>query len=149
VTSRSESQGGAIRALYQEIILDHYRRPRNHGELTGEHRTVEKRNPTCGDEIALHLQVEEGRIAAGRFEGQGCSISQASASMMTEIVSGKTPEEALALAARFREMLHGSGEAAADPALGELRALAGVARLPARVKCAMLPWTALEEAVSR
>jgi nitrogen fixation NifU-like protein len=147
--TRSDASGGAVRALYQEIILDHYRRPRNRGELEGEHRTVEKRNPTCGDEITLHVHVEDGRIAAGRFGGQGCSISQASASMMTVLLEGKTPEEALALADRFREMLHGSGEAAADPALGDLRALAGVARLPARVKCAMLPWTALEEAVSR
>jgi nitrogen fixation NifU-like protein len=146
--SRSDASGGAIRALYQEIILDHYRRPRNRGELAGEHRTIEKRNPTCGDEITLRLRVEDGRIAAGRFGGVGCSISQASASMMTVLLEGKTPEEALALADRFREMLHGSGEAAADPALGDLRALAGVARLPARVKCAMLAWTALEEAVS-
>jgi nitrogen fixation NifU-like protein len=147
--TRPEEPGGAIRALYQEIILDHYRRPRNRGELAGEHRTIEKRNPTCGDEIALHLHVEGGRIVAGRFGGQGCSISQASASMMTVLLEGKTPEEALALADRFREMLRGNGEAAGDPALGDLRALAGVARLPARVKCAMLPWTALEEAVSR
>jgi nitrogen fixation NifU-like protein len=147
--TRPYASESALRALYQEIILDHYRRPRNRGELAGEPRTVEMRNPTCGDEITLQLHLEEGRIAAGRFGGQGCSISQASASMMTEILKGKTPEEALALADRFREMLHGSGEAAADPALGDLRALAGVARLPARVKCAMLAWTALEEAVSR
>jgi nitrogen fixation NifU-like protein len=146
--TRSDTSRGAIRALYQEIILDHYRRPRNRGELAGEHRTVEKRNPTCGDEITLHVHVEDGRIAAERFGGQGCSISQASASMMTEVLQGKTREEALALADRFREMLHGSGEAASDPVLGDLRALAGVARLPARVKCAMLPWTALEEAIT-
>jgi nitrogen fixation protein NifU and related proteins len=81
-----------LRALYQEVILDHYRRPRNVGEPEGEHVTVRKRNPTCGDEITLHLSVIDGRIAEGRFQGQGCSISQASASMMTELVRGKSPE---------------------------------------------------------
>lgn len=144
-----DSVGGAVRSLYQEIILNHYRRPRNRGELAGAQVTVEKRNPTCGDEITLHLQIEDGRIRAGRFTGQGCSVSQASASMMTELLQGKSPDEAHALADRFRELLHGSEEAAADRALGDLRALAGVAHLPARVRCAMLAWTALEEAMPR
>jgi nitrogen fixation protein NifU and related proteins len=137
-----------LRALYQEVILDHYRRPRNVGEPEGEHVTVRKRNPTCGDEITLHLSVIDGRIAEGRFQGQGCSISQASASMMTELVRGKSPEEARSLAMRFREMLQGDEAAGRDARLGSSRALSGVARVPARIGCAMLAWVALEEATA-
>ena len=103
-------------------------------------------NPTCGDEIVLQLRVRDGAIEEVRFAGQGCSISQASASMMTQQLRGKPLAEAGALAARFREMLHGSAEAARDKALGDLRALAGVAKFPVRVRCAMLAWNALEEA---
>jgi nitrogen fixation protein NifU and related proteins len=138
-----------LRALYQEVILDHYRRPRNVGEPDGEHVSVRKRNPTCGDEVTLHLTVVDDRIAEGRFQGQGCSISQASASMMTELVRGKSAEEARALAMRFRQMLQGDEAAARDAQLGASRALAGVARVPARIGCAMLAWVALEEAAPR
>ncbi len=135
----------AMRALYQEMILDHHRKPRFRGELEGERLSIHKLNPTCGDEITLHLRVKDGRVEAARFSGQGCSISQASASMMLSVLHGKTTVEAHAIAARFREMLHGSEDAAKDPRLGDLRALAGVALYPARVRCAMLGWTAFEE----
>jgi len=134
-----------LAALYQELILDHYRRPRNKGVLEGADAHAALRNPLCGDEIDVQLRFERGRVADVKFAGRGCSISQSSASMMTELVRGKTPAEVRALAARFAEMLRGSAEAAADERLGQLRALSGVARFPMRVKCAMLAWKALED----
>jgi nitrogen fixation NifU-like protein len=136
----------SLSALYQELILDHYRRPRNRGVLEAPDAEVHLNNPTCGDEIVLQLRVRGGLIEDVRFGGQGCSISQASASMMTQRVKGKPLAEAEAILARFKEMLHGSPEAARDRALGDLRALAGVAKFPVRVRCAMLAWNALEEA---
>lgn len=137
----------ALGALYQELILDHYKSPRNKGALEGATASAHLNNPTCGDEIFLQLIVEDGRIAEVRFSGQGCSISQASASMMTQRLKGKTVEEAHALTGRFTEMLHGDAEAARDRALGDLRALAGVSKFPVRVRCAMLGWNALQEAL--
>lgn len=133
--------------LFQQVILDHYRRPRNKGHLEGATHSVTMNNPLCGDVIDLLLRVERGRIADARFQGRGCSISQASASMMTARLRGKSVEEALRLANAFTRMLHGDGEATTDPDLGDLRALAGVARFPVRVKCALLPWNCLEELV--
>jgi nitrogen fixation NifU-like protein len=133
-------------SLYQELILRHYRHPRNRGELEDATAVVSRFNPLCGDEITLQLRVRDGRVEAARFLGQGCSISQASASMLTELLVGRTAEEAEALAARFTGMMHGDAEAARDPALGDLRALAGVARFPARIRCALLAWDALKEA---
>ena len=143
----SEPQGGPLRSLYQELILDHFRRPRNRGEATDAHLSIRRNNPTCGDEIELHLRLADGRIQDLRFGGQGCSISQASASMMTEVLRGATPAEARALTDRFREMLRGDEQAAKDRSLKDLRALAGVANYPARVRCAMLAWAALAELI--
>lgn len=141
---RSTPQLGS---LYQELILEHYKRPRNKGDMPDANRSAHLNNPVCGDEIALHLKVEDDRIAAVRFEGDGCSISQAAVSMMTRLLQDKTVPEALALAARFTAMMHGDAEAAHDKQLGELRVLAGVSKFPVRVKCALLAWNALEEAV--
>jgi nitrogen fixation NifU-like protein len=139
-----------LASLYQEVILQHYKSPRNRGELEGAHLTVHMRNPTCGDEIRLQLKLdEEGRIAEVRFTGEGCSISQASVSMMTQLVRGRSADDVYALAARFTEMMHGDAEAARDRALGDLRALAGVSKFPVRVKCALLGWNALEEALAQ
>lgn len=135
-----------LNSLYQELILKHHRHPRNRGILTGATTVVSMRNPTCGDELTLQMRVVDGRIEAVRFEGQGCSISQASASMMSQLVEGKTVAESVTLLNRFTELMHGSEEARRDPALGDLRALSGVARFPARVKCALLAWNALQEA---
>lgn len=135
-----------LQSLYQELILDHYRRPRNKGELEDATAEVHLHNPVCGDEILLQMRVSEGTIDAVRFSGQGCSISQAAASMMTQLVAGRPLEEARALQARFTEMMHGSPEAARDAAMGDLRSLAGVSKFPARVKCALLAWEALERA---
>ena len=140
-----ESGDDALAELFQELILDHYRRPRNKGALEQRTRRVGLSNPSCGDELELDLRLDGDRIADLRFSGRGCSISQASASMMTQLVKGKTVAEARALASRFNELMHGSAEAKGDPALGEARALAGVAKFPVRVKCALLGWNALEE----
>ena len=138
-----------LRALYQEVILDHHRRPRHRGKLADPHFEVEMNNPTCGDEICLQVRVEGDLITEAAFTGQGCSISQASASMMLEMLTGKSAATVRQVADRFRQMIHGDESAAADPLLGNLRALAGVAQYPARVRCAMLAWTALEEVTPR
>jgi nitrogen fixation protein NifU and related proteins len=138
-------EGDGLAELYQELILDHYRRPRNQGVLEAHSRHVALANPVCGDELELDLLLDGDTITDVRFSGHGCSISQASASMMTQLIKGKTVAEARQLAARFSEMMHGSAEASRDRALGEARALAGVARFPVRVKCALLGWNALEE----
>ncbi len=138
-----------LESLYQELILQHYRRPRNHGMLEEADVEIRMRNPVCGDDITLQLRVRDERIEAARFHGQGCSISQASASMMAQLLEGRSLEAADALAARFTEMMHGSEEAARDPALGDLRALAGVSKFPVRIKCALLAWNALQEAEER
>lgn len=134
-----------IQAMYQELILDHYRRPRNKGELEGEHKTIAMKNPLCGDEVYLHLSVEGEKVADISFTGRGCSISQAAASMITQAVKGKTADEAESLGERYREMIMGNASAAQDKTLGQLRALSGVSKFPARVKCALLAWNALEE----
>jgi nitrogen fixation NifU-like protein len=142
----ASSHGGDradLSALYQELILDHFRRPRNRGALERPDASAEMRNPLCGDRITLQLACEGGVVRELRFAGEGCAISQASASMMTQALKGKSRADVERLAGRFGEMLAGSAEAAKDPALGELRALAGVARIPVRVKCATLAWEAL------
>jgi nitrogen fixation NifU-like protein len=133
--------------LYQELILDHYRRPRNKGTLAEPTYSVSLNNPLCGDEIDLQLKVEGAVIREARFIGRGCSISQASASMMTQLLKERSVADALALAGRMSAMLQGDETAARDKTLGELRALAGVAKFPVRIKCALLPWNALTEAV--
>jgi len=137
-----------IGALYQEMILDHYRRPRNKGEIPNADASVLMKNPLCGDEIAVHVRYEGDEIADLGFSGRGCSISQASASMMTQLLKGKSIEEAEAIKARFRDMVMGDKEAGEDKSLGSLRALGGVARFPARVKCALLAWNALDTALA-
>ena len=143
-TSRPEPR---LSALYQELILDHYRRPRNKGVLEQPTHTIALNNPLCGDEIDLHLRLDGDVIKDVRFIGRGCSISQAAASMMTQIIKEKRLVDALALADRMSAMMHGDESAATDKAMGDLRALAGVAKFPVRVKCALLPWNALRDAV--
>jgi nitrogen fixation NifU-like protein len=143
-TSRPEPE---LSALYQELILDHYRRPRNKGLLDHPTHAVALNNPLCGDEIDLQLKVENDVIKAVRFVGRGCSISQAAASMMTQVVKDARVADALALAARMSAMMHGDEAAAKDKTLGDLRALAGVSKFPVRVKCALLPWNALQDAL--
>jgi len=138
-----------LSALYQEVILDHYRRPRNRGTLAEPTGSASLRNPLCGDEVDVHVAVQDGKVADVKFGGRGCSISQASASMMTELVKGRTPDEVHALGERFAEMIRGNAEAAKDQALGPARALSGVSRFPTRVRCALIAWEAMERAVKR
>ena len=143
------STDARLSALYQEVILDHYRRPRNKGALEAPTSHATLRNPLCGDEVDVQVKMSEGRVEDVRFGGQGCSISQASASMMTELVKGRTPDEVHALGERFAEMIRGDAEAAKDQALGQARALSGVSRFPTRVRCALIAWEAMERAVKR
>jgi nitrogen fixation protein NifU and related proteins len=138
-----------MKDLYQQLILDHYRKPRNRGELPDKTVEIHMRNPTCGDEIKLQLQVEGDRIADVKFLGEGCSISQASVSMMTGMLKDKPLDEAMELASRFTAMMHGDQDAARDSKLGNLRALQGVSRFPVRIKCALLGFDALQEAVKK
>ena len=132
--------------LYQEIILDHNKRPRNYREMPECTCQAEGLNPLCGDEVKVFVRVEEGRLSDVAFQGQGCAISRASASMMTGKTKGRSTEEARALSGRVRDMLVGPE---AEPAreLGDLAALSGVRKFPARIKCAMLPWHTLEAAL--
>ncbi|MEP6509540.1 MAG: Fe-S cluster assembly sulfur transfer protein SufU [Gemmatimonadales bacterium] len=137
-----------VSALYQEMILDHYRRPRNKGEIENPDETIVMKNPLCGDVITVQLRYDGDSVADVGFSGRGCSISQASASMMTQLVKGRSATEVEALRAKFREMVMGDATAATDPSLGSARALGGVSKFPARVKCALLAWNALESALA-
>jgi nitrogen fixation protein NifU and related proteins len=143
--SRSSAE---IAALYQELILDHYRRPRNKGQMENADASVEMKNPLCGDEICLQVAFEGDSVTDLRFSGRGCSISQASASMMTQLLKGKSAEEIDEIRTRFRDLMLGDATAAEDAKIGSLKALSGVARFPARVKCALLAWNALESALA-
>lgn len=136
-----------LESIFRELILDHYRRPKNKGALEDPTVTVSMRNPLCGDEIELMIGIDDDQVAEVRFQGQGCSISQASASMMTQALAGRSLDEALALERRFLDLMHGDEDAAGDRALGDLLALQGVAKLPVRIKCALLGWNALDEAI--
>jgi len=151
---------GGLQDLYGEVILDHNRRPRNFGRLPGASHSAVGYNPLCGDRVEVYLRVEEGRIEEIAFEGVGCAISTASASMMTEALRGKSLEEARRLFERFHALVTGapagggSTRAGADAAggaaldLGKLAAFAGVGEYPMRVKCATLAWHALQSALA-
>lgn len=135
--------------LYQEVILDHNRKPRNYGRLDQPTHSSEGLNPLCGDHIWLHLQVKDGAIEAVAFEGQSCAICKASASMMTSMVKNKRVEDAEALVGEFRGMVTGTLDTATQPHhLGRLSVFAGVKDLPSRVKCAVLPWHTLHAALA-
>jgi nitrogen fixation protein NifU and related proteins len=138
----------ALDDIYKEVILDHYKNPRNKHELPGAGLTHSKNNPLCGDEITVFAEAEDGKLREVSFVGQGCSISQSSASMMTETVAGKTIGEVEELTANVRGMLSGDVEPDED-AFGELVALKGVVKYPIRVKCAVLAWDVLQEALSQ
>ncbi len=132
--------------LYRELILAHAQSPSNRGTLPNAACVSHQDNPTCGDEIDLYADVQNGRIVEIRFVSQGCAISTASASMMTEAVKGCTLDEAARRLANFRAFITAGDPL--DPSLQELESLEGVRRLPARVKCAMLAWRALEEVIA-
>jgi nitrogen fixation NifU-like protein len=135
-----------LNEIYQEIILDHYRKPRNYAELPGANRRASGHNPLCGDKVTVYLQVEDGVVKDVTFQGAGCAISTASASLMTETIKGKSVEEADAVFRRFHDMVT-VGEGAGEGDLGKLEALAGVRQIPIRVKCATLVWHTMKAAL--
>ena len=138
-----------IDELYRKVILDHYRSPRNMVEIEEPDIEYDEYNPICGDQVVLQLKLSDGRIEEVGFHGQGCSISQASASMMTDSLREKTPEEAEQLSGTFRRLMQGHEPSEDEHAeLGDLKALQGVRRFPVRIKCALLAWTALEEGIA-
>ncbi len=140
----------ALEDLYQEIILDHYRKPRHPGRLAGADVEVRHYNPVCGDQLTVGVKLDGDKIAGIAVEGVGCSISQAAASVMTEQVIGHTVPEALEASEAFRRLMHGEGEGEPDEeVLGDGVAFAGVAKYPVRIKCALLGWMALKDAAAR
>ena len=135
-------------SLYQEILLDHYRRPRNFHEMADATSVERGHNPLCGDEVTLYLRIEGDVIADASFKGVSCAISRASASMMTTMIKGKTRAEADALFERFHDLVTGKiTEAELDPSLASLKVFAGIAKLPVRVKCAVLAWHTMRAAM--
>ncbi len=138
-----------IDELYQEVILHHSKAPRNYGALANPSHVADGYNPLCGDKLHLALEVHEGRIDDVRFQGDGCAISTASASVMTDLVKGKGVDEALRMFGAFHALVTGEPAAPDAPELGKLEIFAGVQRFPARVKCAMLAWRTLEAALER
>jgi nitrogen fixation protein NifU and related proteins len=138
-----------LAALYQDLILDHNRNPRNYMAMTDANRRVEGNNPLCGDRLTLWLKMEGDTIQNVSFQGSGCAISRASASLMTSAVKGKTRDEAKALFDRFHRLVTGSLAPSEAESLGKLAAFAGVSAFPVRVKCASLSWHALHAALDQ
>jgi len=135
--------------LYQQTLLDHSKRPRNHGKLEDATNHAKGENPSCGDEIEVFLKVNaEGIIEDLKFDGQGCAISQASGSLMTLKIKGKSKEEALRMQAQFSDMLTNKEESDLPKEFGDLRLLKGVRKFPQRVKCATLAWQALKQSLN-
>ena len=127
--------------LYRQVIMDHYKNPRNKGSIEDGALTIDMNNPTCGDRIHLTIQVEDGVVQNAKFDGEGCSISMSSASMMTQAIKGKNIDEALKLSQIFSDMMLGK-EYDDSIDLGDIEALNGVSKFPARIKCATLAWRA-------
>lgn len=140
---------GSLATLYQDLILDHNRAPQNYRSMENANRRVEGNNPLCGDKLTVWLRMEGDRIRDVSFQGSGCAISRASASLMTAAVKGKTRQEAEDLFQRFRRMVTGSLDPSEAQSLGKLVALAGVSEYPIRVKCASLSWHALKAALDQ
>ena len=136
-----------LRELYQEVILDHNRHPRNRGKIEDPTGFAEGHNPLCGDNIQVYLHTDGDRVAEVTFEGSGCAISTASASLMTEAIKGKTLAEVEAVFREFQTMVTATGEAEDHPDLGDLEVLGGVREYPVRIKCATLPWHTLKAAL--
>jgi nitrogen fixation NifU-like protein len=137
-----------LKDLYQEVIIDHNRSPRNFGKLANADKTLEGFNPLCGDHLMLYLNLEDGRIADIRFDGSGCAISVASASLMTDAMKGKTVAEAEIIFENFHELMTGDRTKVDYDKLGKLAAIAGVREYPTRVKCATLCWHTLHTALA-
>ncbi|NLX12390.1 MAG: SUF system NifU family Fe-S cluster assembly protein [Phycisphaerales bacterium] len=138
----------AINDLYQELIRDHSRRPRNHRPLPEADHSAEGHNPLCGDHVTIHLKLADGIVREATFEGTGCAISTASASLMTEAIKGQTLEQAKALFRKFHNLVTGEARETSDsPNLGKLEVFSGVCQYPMRVKCATLAWHTMEVAL--
>jgi len=140
---------GTLATLYQDLILDHNRAPRNYREIDNANRKAEGHNPLCGDRLTVWLQMKDDLIEDAAFQGSGCAISRASASLMTVAVKGKRKVEAEDLFEQFRRLVTGTLPSDQAPSLGKLAAFAGVAEYPVRVKCASLPWHTLRAALDR
>ncbi len=136
-----------LRELYQEVILDHCKKPRNFHEMDEANRRLEGYNPLCGDKVTVYLQVKDDLVQDVSFQGEGCAISTASASLMTELVKGKSLEEAEVIFRRFQDLVTGKSDGSAD--MGKLAVFAGVGEFPMRVKCATLPWHTLRAALKQ
>lgn len=130
--------------LYRQVIMDHYKKPRNKGMLEDGSMTIDMNNPTCGDRIRLTMKIEDGKVSDVKFDGDGCSISMSSASMMTQAIKGKDVDTALAMSQTFSLMIQGK-EYDDEIDLGDIEALQGVSKFPARIKCATLAWKAMEK----
>jgi len=140
---------GSLATLYQDLILDHNRAPRNYRVIDDANRRAEGNNPICGDRLTVWLKLEDDRIRDISFQGSGCAISRASASLMTLAVAGRTKLEAEQLFDRFRQLVTGSLELADTGTLGKLAAFGGISEFPARIKCASLAWHALKAALEQ
>ncbi|WP_112181754.1 MULTISPECIES: Fe-S cluster assembly sulfur transfer protein SufU [Paraliobacillus] len=136
-----------LETLYRQVIMDHYKNPRNRGSFEEESLTINMNNPTCGDRIQLHLLVEDNQVKDAKFDGEGCSISLSSASMMTQAVKGRTVNEALEMSQMFSDMMLGKDVDTEKHEFGDIEALQGVAKFPARIKCATLAWKAMEKGI--
>ncbi|MCK2216568.1 SUF system NifU family Fe-S cluster assembly protein [Actinomadura sp. ATCC 31491] len=137
-------------SMYQELILEHYKHPQGRGLREPYDAEVHHVNPTCGDEITLRVKVDGDQVLDVSYDGQGCSISQAAASVLHELATGSSVEESLSVVDEFTRLMQGRGQVAADEeVLGDAVAFAGVAKFPARVKCALLSWMAYKDAVVR
>ena len=137
-------------SLYQEIILDHYKHPRRRGLREPFDAEVHHVNPTCGDEVTIRVRLADGRVVDVSYEGQGCSISQAATSVLTELVVGRTVPDALAVQEEFLRLMQSKGEAEPDEeVLQDAVAFAGVSRYPSRIKCALLGWMAWKDATAQ
>ncbi|GGE48465.1 iron-sulfur cluster assembly scaffold protein NifU [Pullulanibacillus camelliae] len=134
--------------LYRQVIMDHYKNPRNKGQIDSNDKlTIDMNNPTCGDRIQLHLEVKDNVIKDAKFTGEGCSISLSSASMMTEAVKGLSVDKAMHMSEIFSDMIQGKEFDEEDLDLGDIQALQGVSKFPARIKCATLAWKAMEKGI--
>ncbi len=139
-----------LRELYQQVILDHNKKPRNFRKLVPASHSAEGYNPLCGDQLTIYLNLEDDSVKEISFEGSGCAISKAAASMMTQAVKGKTKEQAEELFKEFHSMVIGEpGEEAVTNSLGNLKIFAGVREFPVRVKCATLPWHTMHAALNK
>ncbi|WP_332630026.1 Fe-S cluster assembly sulfur transfer protein SufU [Halalkalibacter flavus] len=134
--------------LYRQVIMDHYKNPRNRGEFDGDTVTVNMNNPTCGDRIQIQMKVEDDKVTDAKFVGEGCSISLASASMMTQAIKGLKLDEAIEMSQIFSDMMLGKEYDDERFDLGDIEALQGVAKFPARIKCATLAWKAMEKGIN-